>query len=198
MPNEMPPCLGENLRDPLRRAAWQELVERLHEFSQEGGPLHGYAFHGTDIEAARWIAEEGVQAGACHAQVVSDGPWLATEGTHWATARVAAFYAEDRIEATENPELGIAIVAARIDDIAECGALAVDGQTLDMPVDTRLRLGEDGVWPAWEASVQDWRACWEIMETLLVLGSVPAEKVSVIADLEDVERLLAKVSSPAP
>lgn len=196
MSKPMPPCLGENLRDPKRRAAWQELVERLHELSQEGGPLHGYAFHGTDLESARWIEDEGVQTGACHAQVERDGPWIVTEGSHWATARVAAFYAEDRIEATEDPDLEIAIIAARIEDIAECGVLAVDGQTLDMPVDSRLRLDEDAIRPAWESSAQDWRACWEIMETLLVLGSVPADKVHVLRSLDDVARLEAPAPSP--
>ena len=188
--------IGQLIGTEERSRDWRELVLALDEAARPGGPLEGYVFHGTDRLAAEVILREGMEPTAAIAQTETDGPWLDARGTHWGTPKVAAFYAEDLIESRENPLLDLAIIAVRIDDLAPWGAFAVDGQTIDCPLHSRLDRSEAETWSGWDASSQDWQACLEHFGTLLVLGAVPPHVMRGVASLDDLERLCAASAPP--
>ena len=82
-------------------------------------------------------------------------------------------------------------------DLEACGTFAVDGQTLDCPLSSRLGKTDDEVHLAWDASAKDWRACLDVMGTLLVLGPVPPGDVHVLEGPSDLPDLLAELDSIA-
>jgi len=193
--------IGNLIEDAAKREQWRAFVLALHEAAQPGGPLHGWAFHGTDQYTAGIIRIQGVTTTHAVAQVEMGGPWIETDGTHWGTPKVAAFYAEDLIEKHGDPDLDLCVVAVRISDLEGWGEFAVDGQTLDCPLATRLGRSEEEVFRQWEESAQDWQACWDVMGTLLVLAPVGHEDLHVLNGTDDLERLIQVVrenAAPAP
>jgi len=109
------------------------------------------------------------------------------------------FYAEDRCEADEDPDLPLALVAARLDDIAASGPLGLDEQSAECPIETRLGRGFDEIWGALERSERDWKASYDILGSFVCLGSVDPDKLRVIGGLDDLAALVAEVADiPAP
>lgn len=189
--------LGKLIKPAKRRKEWQEIVMALHEASLPGGALDGWVFHGTSVDNAATIEYEGVTSSRALADH-PDGSSGWTEGTHWGTPKVAAFYAEDLIESEEDPDLELAIIAVRMDDLRPCGTFVTDGQTVDVPLYTRLDAEESSIKERWEASPKGWQDCWECFGTLLVLGDVPADDIRVIESIEDVLAMVEATSAPAP
>jgi hypothetical protein len=189
--------VGALMADKEARAEWVAMVRRLHEAASSGGPLEGWIFHGTAADRASLIAAVGVDTTYAVAGGDDAAEWDETEGSHWGTAPVAAFYAEDLIESTEDDRLRLAIVAVRIADLETDGPFVVDGQTLDCPLDTRLERDSDAIDADWRKSSQGWRDCLDIFGTLLVLGPVPQGQVHVLKTLQDVEALVAE-AAPTP
>jgi hypothetical protein len=193
--------IGSLIEDPARKSDWRAFVAALHEAWSPGGPLEGWLFHGTSEDRARSIAEDGVTT--TESLFREDGAtghddWHWTDGTHWGIPKVAAFYAEDRIESTEDPDLELAIVAARVADLEECGTFSADGQTIDCPLHTRLGRPEAETETLWDASAQDWKACLSVLGTLLVLGPVGPDEVRILRCAADVEELARAAGPGAP
>jgi hypothetical protein len=189
--------LGKLIKPARRRKEWQEIIMALHEASQPGGALEGWVFHGTSIDNAATIEYEGLTSSRALADH-PDGSSGWTEGTHWGTPKVAAFYAEDLIESEEDPDLELAIIAARIDDLMTCGAFVTDGQTVDEPLYTRLDADKSAILERWEASPKAWRDCLECFGSLLVLGNVPADNIHLIESMDDVVTILEATSALVP
>jgi hypothetical protein len=166
--------------------------------------LEGWAFHGTDAGCAADIRNEGVTTSFAIAKVpaevaaTDDPEWYETAATHWATPKVAAFYAEDRIEKFEDPDLDLAIVAIRMEDLEEEGWLAVDGQTLDCPIASRLGRTEEELDRLWMASAQGWRDCWELYGTVLLLNPVSPENLRIIREMDDLQALIGELNAEIP
>ncbi len=182
--------IGALMTDPARRADWRAFVAALHEAAAPGGPLEGWLFHGTTADVASMVQWEGVTTTEALAQS-PDGGWTWTEGTHWGNPKVAAFYAEDRIETFDDPDLDLAILAVRVGDLETCGDFSVDGQTIDCPVYTRLGRPDHETDRMWDASAKDWNACLSVFGTLLVLGPVPPGASHLLASAADVAELSA-------
>lgn len=188
---------GQLITDPQRRERWFQLVHALQIASEtKGGALEGWVFHGTDGIAAAGILEEGLLPSYALVQA-KDGRWIESEGVHFGSANIAAFYAEDRIESLEDPDIDLVIFGIARDQLAQYGQLAVDGQTIDCPIDSRLRMGGKNLFELWEASNQDAEACMEIFETTLVLGQIPASSLCVFRSVSDVQKLTGQAHSPA-
>lgn len=181
---------GQLIRDPARRQTWLELVRALQEASEQpGGPLTGWVFHGTAAAAADSIALEGMDTTDAIAST-RPGVWSNTEGCHFGSANVAAFFAEDLIESTENPDLELAILGVPLERLKACGEFAADGQMIDCPLYSRLRTSESEVYAALEGPHLSWDACWDLLETVLVLGPVPADLFVHFRSTEDLQRHL--------
>jgi len=189
--------IGELIGDEGRRRDWRAFVAALHEVASPGGPLEGWLFHGTCAGCAGLIADEGVTTTDCLVPD-ADGAWTWDQGTHWGTPKVAAFYAEDRIESRDDPGLELAIVAARVSDLVPCGPFATDGQTIDCPLYTRLERPAVGTDACWEASDKGWEACLDAFGTVVVLGPVGPWDLEVLRCAGDVEALVAAASLPRP
>lgn len=189
--------IGTLITNADRKAEWRDFVLALHEAAAPGGALEGWLFHGTSSARAKKIARQGVTTTAALAQDAEGGEWTWTDGTHWGHPKVAAFYAEDLIESTGRTSLQLAIVACRIDDLGACGPFATDGQTIDCPLYTRL--GRKGVETdaLWDASDKGWRACLDVLGTLLVLGPVGPDEIRILRSSADLERLCLE-TGPAP
>jgi hypothetical protein len=185
--------VGGLVEDAAERHRWRETVVALHRLSQPGGALEGWLFHGTDAEAAASIALEGVRTTDCETGKESRR-WSA--GTHWGTASVASFFAEDRIESLGR-QVGLVIFAARIEDIGGCGPLGPDGQMLDCPLWSRMPMAEPEAWTAWDSGERDWRSCLDIFGCLVCLGPVGPEVLRMVTSTEDALRLAESVRSAA-
>lgn len=199
MTDANPPAdrIGELIGDPQRRAAWRSLVAGLVEASLPGGPLDGHLFHGTASDAAGEMSYQGMDTTFAIAGRDACETYEETEGTHWGTPKVAAFYAEDRIESRDDPDLELAIVVARRADLEASGEFAVDAQTLDCPLYTRLDRPQEATDAAWEGSSRDWRACLDAYGTLLVLGPVEADRLRVLRTVEELHEYVAEIQSDA-
>ncbi len=198
-------AIGSLIGGKRRRSGWQAFVTALHEAARPNGPLDGWAFHGATARAAMSIMREGLSP----SHAVVNGPeapddWVTVEGTHWGTPAVAAFFAEDRIETYDDPRLSLAILAARIDDLAEHGDLVSDGQMLDCPLLSRLEVTEEALLADWEASDKGWRACWRNYGTIVVQGmGIPPGSMTMLRTEADVATLVARIAedrapTPAP
>lgn len=188
--------IGALIEDPVRKADWRSFVAALHEAAAPGGPLDGWLFHGTTADVASLVQYEGVTTTEALCQT-RGGNWKWTEGTHWGIPKVAAFYAEDRIESFDDPDLDLAILAVRTADLEECGRFSADGQTVDCPVYTRLGRPDAETDRMWDASAKDWKACLEAFGTLLVLGAVPPGLSHTLTSADDVAQL-AETCAPGP
>ena len=197
---QVPPCFYGKKADPLvtgqlisdlqRRRDWINLVQSLQVASEtQGGPLEGWVFHGTDDIAGKSIALEGLHKSAA---ITSDNgcDWQEAQGVHFATANVAAFFAEDRIESLSSPEIGLVIWGAPLQALSELGALVADGQMLDCPIYSRIKADQQEAHMLWDASPRDWQACLRIFETIVVLGDVPAERLVAFRHMRDVALFL--------
>lgn len=193
--------IGTLIADPARREAWRGLVAALHEAAGPGGPLEGWLFHGTSANRARKILREGVRTTEASARIdgmTGHADWFWTEGTHWGHPKVAAFYAEDRIESTGRPDLDLAIVAVPVAELEACGPFSADGQSIDCPLYTRLGRPQAETDALWAASRQDSRASLDVLGSLLVLGPVGPGELRLLRTATDVEELAREVSGPAP
>lgn len=191
--------IGADMRSLPHRQAWKNFVLELAEAAAPGGPLEGWAFHGTSPDRAQWIAIEGMKETEA---LPDNGPnaGVMSTGTHWATPLVAAFYAEDLILSRDpdiDPMNELVIVAARISDLETCGLLVTDGATVDWPIVDRLAGTEEEIRSRWEASRKQWQDCWKVFGTLLVLGEVPAHHLTMLNGIEDLAALLQEVE-PSP
>ncbi len=191
------PQVGMNIADPDARGSWRAFVAALDHAARPGGPLEGYLFHGTDADVAALVAYEGVTTTFAIAGQDGCAAFHETEGTHWGTPKVAAFYAEDLIERHDDPGLELAILAVRVADLEGCGRFATDGQTIDCPLHTRLDRDPAATDAAWDASAKDWRACLDVLGTLLVLGPVPSGDVRALHGLSDLDLFLSELDSTA-
>lgn len=181
---------GKLIGDAQRRGEWLTLVRALQEESQvEGGRLSGWVFHGTDEFAAEHIRQEGIKRSFA---IVSDAKnnWTQTTASHFGTPNLAAFFAEDRIESLEDDSIELSIFGARLADLEEFGEFAVDGQMLDCPVPSRLSLDENDISSEWETSKKDWRACFDIFETVVVLADIPAQTLIEFKNINDLYAFL--------
>lgn len=183
--------IGELITDPARRGSWREIVFALHQASLPGGPLEGWAFHGTDGECAGSICDEGM--GFTEAWVVC-GPdeHKQIEGTHWATPKVAAFYAEDRIESLEDDTIDLVLVAIPVRTLEKLGVLYPDANTIEYPISSRLGRTEADLWSAWNASEQDALASWSIYGTVVSDALILPEDMVFVENMNDVHALIER------
>ena len=188
-------AMGSLIDTDERRAAWRDTLRTLHEAASPGGPLEGWAFHGTCEAHVASIMRKGVTT--THAVMNSPrkpDAWRDAKGTHWGTPAVAGFYAEDLIDRYDDPSLGLAIVAARISDLSGWGSLHADGQTVDCPLHGRLPLALGEIEERWEASSKRWDDAWELHGTFVVAGAVGPDDLHVIRDVADVDDLVRSVA----
>ena len=185
---------GQLIVDDVYRKEWIALVRALQEASEiEGGPLEGWVFHGTDESAAALIAVEGLCPSAA---ILHDGDgWIDDEAVHFGSANVAAFFAEDLIESTENPRLRLVLLGARLEDIARCGSLGTDGQMIDCPLYSRLRKSESEVARKLEEGMPiSWQECFDVLETVTVQGIVPPQYLHTFRSVKDLDVLIERDS----
>lgn len=186
---------GQLIQDSARRQEWFELVIALQVASEmAGGPLKGWVFHGTDGEASLGIEEEGILESIAYVPT-TNGEWEESKGVHFGTANVAAFFAEDRIESKEDPDIDMIIYGASLAALKNCGDLAVDGQMLDQPLSSRTRVSEKEVFTTWEASAKDWKASLDVLETVVVLGVIPRELLTGFRSARDVHAFCERVDN---
>lgn len=187
-------CVGDLIANKTKQKAWQDFVGALIDAAAPGGPLEGWAFHGTDGLAAFTISDEGLRETNC---IVPTGPndWIESEGVHWGSPAVAAFFAEDRIESTQDPDLDLVIFAARLDDIHRLGPVVADGAMIDVPLYSRLALPRSEVdahihrWLDMPSPIT-WMDSWEVLETLIVQAPVPTQLLFKLESEDDVRSLI--------
>lgn len=180
---------GQLIKDLNRRQQWYDLVVALQLASETaGGPLEGWVFHGTDEVAAPGIDNTGLVRAVAYIPMANN-EWIETEGVHFGTANVAAFFAEDRIESREDPDLELVIYGAPLAELKKCGPLAVDGQMLDVPLYSRVKTPEADVFHVWRQSSQDWQACLRIFETVVVLADIPRKLLTAFKSVDDVHNV---------
>ena len=187
---------GQLIENQARRQDWLELVLALQEASEtKGGPLEGWVFHGTDGRAADVIAEHGLAAST---SVVSLQPdeWQETPGVHFASANVAAFFAEDRIESLASPGIELALFGVPLATLDQLGTLAPDGQMLDCPIYSRIKMQETTALVLWENSPKDWTTFLNIFESVIVLEDVPAKHLVQFRHADDLSQFLEKMTTP--
>jgi hypothetical protein len=191
--------VGESMTDPGRRECWVSLVDemvRLHR-----GPLSGYAFHGTTAAVADLVEELGVTTTRVWA--FDEDVRTAMEGTYWATPAIAAFYAEDRIESEDDPDLDLAFIVVSLDDLATQGDFMQDEGSLESPIVTRLGRSHEDILAAYEAlsgkECDPWKASLETTGSFVCLGEVEPSIVHVVRNANDLTTMLANLpGSPAP
>lgn len=189
--------IGSLIDDISRRQDWRDLVQAVHAARAAGGPLERWVFHGTDGVAARSVEDWGLRSSRALAST-SYAEWEETEGVHFGTPRVAAFFAEDRIESLEDPGIELVLFAAPLDSLAVFGEFAADGQMVDVPLCSRLCRTEAQVDQDWSGSAQDWQACLRVLGTVIVLGDVPAAVLTPMRSKADLALLLETLSRPVP
>jgi hypothetical protein len=193
--------VGEDFDSPERKAEWLNLVTRLDALARPGQPFEDWLFHGTSGSNADLIMSEGMNLSP--AQVSLDDQsysfddaaprWFWSNGTHWASPLVAAYYAEDTLLGNYPPEEDIAIIVIRRKDLESCGELVVDGQTVDSPIFSRLALGR-GAEDEWDSSSRTAKNCLRIFETVVCLGAPSQDMLHEIRTMDDLNRLLCNVA----
>lgn len=193
------PHIGRLIAAPVYRREWRDFVLGLHEAALPGGPLDGWVFHGAAAATCGKIAREGMRA--THAVVNSERSpdrWREVKGCHFGKPAVAAFFAEDRIESTDDPDLRLGILAVRLEDLSDLGRIAADGQMLDCPLTSRLGRSEEEIYALWDASAKGWRDCLDIYGAVVVLSGVPADRMTVLTCRADVAQLVGNVEFVQP
>lgn len=171
------------------------MIAVLVDAAKPDGPLAGWLFHGTSTTAAIDIGSDGVRPTAVLQR--EHGTWSWTEGTYWAIPAVAAFYAEDRCEETDDDPV---LVAVRLDDLRSLGDLVIDEQSLDCPIVSRLGKTDEEVEAEWhrlqaEPSILPWQASLAATGSLVCLGEVPADRIVMLQTAEDLQIMLDAVSN---
>ena len=185
-------AIGRLIEDPARRRRWIAFIERLHDLASPGERLEGWVFHGTERSRATSIRFFGMETTvACvNGSGRAADRWRWTRGSHWGTAAVAAFYAEDLSESLECQIL-FSIVAVRLDDLVRHGSLRADGQSIDCPLWTRLGIDntsdEHALASRWDGSRKDWRASMDYTGSLVCLAPVPPSVLTVLDDEDGLE-----------
>lgn len=193
--------VGRLIRADGARKSWLQLVITLHMMSRPGYPLEGWLFHGTSLPEARSIVSDGMQTTEALLDPPGgkwgeyNGDYLRKRGTFWASAWVAAFYAEDRIESLEDPDLPLALIAVRRDVLAASGPLHPDICSVEVPLDSRLGMSNKEVVDRWLKSKRDASACFDIVQSLVCLGVPPKQEIALLASLDDV-RFHCKAACP--
>jgi hypothetical protein len=183
--------VGDLIEDVEARENWRRLISNVHDASQPGGLLQDWLFHGTTREITRHIAIEGVTTTDVLVRDGNHQSWVS--GTYWGTPLIAAFYAEDHLY---DEQVDIALVAVRIADLEDEGALIQDEQSLDFPIFSRLGFGEDEVariWGSLSKTEPAWKASLAATGALVCLGPVCQTKVTIIKDINDFFRLTEKI-----
>ena len=180
---------GQLISDPEYRSGWLELVRELQKASMPGGAMYGWAFHGTDDASAESIIRTGLKP-SFSITLNEAGEWEEDVGVHFGTANVAAFFAEDRIESLDDSGIKLSLIGARLADLEHCGRLEADGQMIDCPIYTRLQRSELEVNEALTQPAMSWNTCFELLETFVVRGAVPPDKLVEFKSVEDVRRYL--------
>lgn len=182
-----PKVTGQLIDDSERRGQWLALVRALQLASETlGGPLEGWLFHGSSGDAIASIESWGLVK--TYASVMNNaGKWIETEGVHFGSANVAAFFAEDRIESLGDPSVELAIFGAPLNSLRSLGTLATDANMVDIPLYSRLRTPEDAVNSTLILGLRRWEDCLQHLETVVVLGDVPIEHLHCFRTAEDVQ-----------
>lgn len=182
-----PDVVGQLIEDVARRHAWIELVHALQLASETiGGPLEGWVFHGTDGLAAQAIEVEGLRRSYAIISTHSD-EWDESQGVHFGSANVAAFFAEDRIESLEDAEIELVIFGAPLSAIQNIGTLAPDAQMLDCPLYSRLKVSTENIDSQWMNSTKGWQAGLQLLETVVVLNDVAPRILTSFRCVDDVD-----------
>lgn len=185
-------------RSDALRPDWVALVRALHEASRPGGPLDGWLFHGTTEAMAASIAEDGMRTTSVEMHDPDTDQWWEASGTYWATAVIAALYAEDRAHGIEDSTLPLAIVAVRREDLELEGELAADLGSIEWPLASWTGRDDDAVRDEWQASGRTADDCLGLVGTLVCLGPVGPDPLVVLRRAADMDRLLAISAQPGP
>lgn len=191
--------LGDLIEPLSRRESWIRFITELDLACQPGGPLHGWVFHGTDANSAASILSEGL----IPTHAITPTPagkwddWEESEGNHFGTPLVASFFAEDLIESFDDPSLDLTLLAIKIEDLAQHGALCADGAMIDVPLFSRLKNSESDVIDkinAWSTRVTypDWHECFETLETVICKGHVPGRALISLSNCADLDELIQR------
>jgi hypothetical protein len=192
--------IGGLIEDRQRRADWQALVRALrYESEDPAGRLQGWVFHGTGGKSLTKIRKQGLKP---FSAMVSTQPGVwdnFAEGVHFGTAAVAAYFAEDKIEALETQDIELAIFGIKLDRLELFGDFAADGQMVDVPLPTRTKAGDASL-DMWDRSDKDWKASLSILESIVVLNPfpIPSDQLIEFSSVQDIENLLSKKSLPRP
>lgn len=193
--------IGDLIEDPQRRADWQALVRALrHESEDPAGRLQGWVFHGTGgSKSLSQIRKHGLKP---FSAMVSPSPGVwnnFAQGVHFGSASIAAYFAEDKIEALETQDVELAIFGVKLDRLGLYGDFAADGQMVDVPIPTRTKAG-DATLDLWEKSAQDWQSSLSILESVVVLNTfpIPPDLLVEFSSVQDVENLLSRKKLPRP
>lgn len=192
--------LGAWRSDDLR-ADWVALVRGLHDASRPGGALDSWLFHGTTGVRADSIAVDGLSTTDVD-MVDDDGHRWESDGTYWATAALAARYAEDRAESAEDDALPLALVAVPRDALEAEGEMAPDIRSVEWPLVSWTGQDSDAVQAAWEATGRTADDCLALTGAIVCLSPVGPERLVILRTAADLEALLAAAmtarSAPEP
>jgi hypothetical protein len=195
MGRPFPADVGESIRGAEYRAQWIEIIQPLHEAAQPGGPLEGYLFHGCTQMTADSILAEGMDL----TEVLLDDPshddrHLEREGTFWASPSVAAFYAEDRVDALDG-DIPLCLIAVPREALEAAGKWEPDIMSVYPCMSERLGRAEADLLAEWDASSKDAEASFRVFESVAVLGAPKVADMTVIRDLDDAMEFL-RANSP--
>lgn len=166
------PAAGGLITEALR-ADWIALIDGLDAAQKKGGPLDGWVFHGTVFPRAESIDVEGLQLTSAY--VIENGCAIPSQGVHFGTPKVAAFFAEDLIAAGYPPDVGLVIYGAPLAYLERHGDLLADAYMVEIPLTCRLNVASEAhALRLWESSDQDWKACLNILGTVIVDAPIPA------------------------
>jgi hypothetical protein len=190
--------VGELIGDPEARRRWVELALALRAAAGPGGPLEGrYLFHGCSARTAASIAASGFSRGSVCLPGPDSEECQFGPGVHLAEPWIACFYAEDRIESTDDPSLELAVVAVPFSKL-DRWALIADLQSVDCPLTSRLGATLGDIAAAWEGSDQTWRDCLRIFGSVAYLRRPGPEGLRVVREAADVDRLVSEATAPDP
>lgn len=110
-------------------------------------------------------------------------------GSFWTTDEDVADYYASVIEDEGDDASLLVIDLARLERLAAAAGreLLPDLPSIDEPITTAIRMSEEEVQDAWQASAKGWRDSLEVVRSLNCPFAIPADALSVLSPRADQE-----------
>jgi hypothetical protein len=190
MPTRFHENIGYSIEGAQDKSRWTELVCAIADRVEELGVSEEIVFHGTSLEKARGILDEGMIPTDAF-EIFPDGSEEVSEGSFWGTIKTAAWYAED----TSFHRSGgrPVIIACPVSFLQTYTTLCADIPSRDFPVPGLTKLDDPDIASEWTTGTfRSWQ------DSLRELGSFTAIHdydlpldMAILADtIESFDRIL--------